>query len=84
MTEAAARLLAEALRLSEEDRGDLAAKLLESLDPPEEPEDADAEAAWEEEIRRRLAEIDAGTAEMIPWSEARRLIMEDGDAASPP
>ncbi|MEW5930908.1 MAG: addiction module protein [Gemmatimonadota bacterium] len=27
---------------------------------------AEVERAWEEEIRRRLAELDAGTAELIP------------------
>lgn len=33
--------------------------------------DPDVEAAWSEEIRRRLAEIDAGTVELIPWEEVR-------------
>ena len=47
MTEQAARLLAEALRLSEEDRGELADRLLDSIEPVLDP-------AWEEEIGRRL------------------------------
>lgn len=35
----------------------------------EEPSDQDIEAAWSDEIKRRLAEIDAGTVELIPWEE---------------
>jgi len=31
----------------------------------------EVEAAWSEEIKRRLAEIDAGTVELIPWEEVR-------------
>lgn len=31
----------------------------------------DVEAAWSEEIQRRLAEIDAGTVELVPWEEVR-------------
>ena len=31
----------------------------------------DVELAWSEEIKRRLAEIDAGTVELIPWEEVR-------------
>jgi putative addiction module component (TIGR02574 family) len=76
MTEAAERLLAEALRLSEEDRGDLAEELLDSLGP--DPFEGD-EAVWEEELRRRLEEVNSGKAEMIPWSEVRRHLMEDLD-----
>jgi hypothetical protein len=38
--------------------------------PPDHPDDpAEAERAWDEEIRRRLAELDAGTAELIPAEE---------------
>ena len=31
----------------------------------------DIEAAWSKEIKRRLAEIDAGSVELIPWEEVR-------------
>ncbi len=31
----------------------------------------DVEAAWSEEIMRRLAEVDAGTVELVPWEEVR-------------
>jgi putative addiction module component (TIGR02574 family) len=67
----AKQLLAEALRLSAEERAALAGELIQSL---EREVDAEAEAAWSEEIRVRLERLDAGTATTIPWSEARRRI----------
>jgi len=67
----AKQLLAEALRLSDEERAALASELIQSL---EREVDADAEAAWSEEIRARLERVDAGTATTISWSEARRRI----------
>jgi len=67
----AKQLLAEALRLSDEERAALAGELIQSLDRDVDP---DAEAAWSEEIRARLDRLDAGTATTIPWSEARRRI----------
>jgi len=59
----AKQLLAEALRLSDEERAALAGELIQSLDRDV---DADAEAAWSEEIRARLDRLDAGTATTIP------------------
>jgi len=52
----------------------LAGSLLESLD---ETVDEDAEAAWAEEIARRVRELDSGKAKTIPWSEARRMVLGD-------
>jgi putative addiction module component (TIGR02574 family) len=66
-----ARLLEEALKLSPEARAALAASLLESLD---DQVDEGAEAAWAEEIAKRLRELDAGAVTPVPWSEARRMI----------
>lgn len=48
-------------------------ELLESLDDRGHAGE-DVEAAWSEEIRRRLADVDAGVVTPIPWSEARRRI----------
>lgn len=79
MTQAAQKLLADALRLPSEDRGELIALLIESLDTEF---DADADAAWSDEIARRLKEIDDGQVEMVDWSEARRLIRGEDGATS--
>jgi putative addiction module component (TIGR02574 family) len=76
MNRQVSHLLAEALRLPEEERGDLVAQLLESFDPGADP---DVEAAWGQEIRQRLDDLDTGAVRAVPWPEARRLILEDAD-----
>jgi putative addiction module component (TIGR02574 family) len=65
------RLLENALKLPEPERADLAACLYASLEQePAQPLDP----SWEMEIKRRLEEIDAGKAELIPWDDARKRI----------
>ena len=61
-------LLAEILRLPVEDRAKVALELLRSLDGEAEP---GAQAAWDLEIERRGAEVDAGTAETMTLDEYR-------------
>ena len=73
MTDAESVLVA-ALRLPAEARAAVAAELIESLDDLE-PVDDDVETAWSEEIRERLADVDAGVVTPIPWPEARRRIL---------
>jgi putative addiction module component (TIGR02574 family) len=65
-------LLKKALALPPEARAALAGSLLESLD--EEPADEGVEAAWNEEIKRRIEEIDSGKVQMIPYEEVRRRL----------
>jgi len=62
------KLRSEALRLTEPERAELAHELVKSLDAPA---DADAAEAWEKELLRRLAEVDAGTATLIDRAELR-------------
>ena len=71
MTKAAQAVLADALRLDLDARAELAAELLASLNGPQ---DSDAEAAWAREIERRVAAIEAGTAELEPWKDVKRRI----------
>lgn len=59
----------EALNLPEPDRAELAQQLVASLDGPP---DSDVDKAWDAEILRRLAEIDAGTARLIDREEFSR------------
>jgi len=66
-------VLTEALQLPVGARAALAGELIGSLDESEPSEDV--EAAWGEEIRRRLTEIDAGTVMTVPWAEAERRIL---------
>ena len=70
----AAKLLAEALKLPAQDRAAVAGQLLRSLD---EQVDEDAEAAWIEEIGRRIRELDSGAVEAVSWSQARDRIASD-------
>jgi putative addiction module component (TIGR02574 family) len=65
-------LLKKALALPPEARAALAGSLLESLD--DEPADEGVEAAWNEEIKRRIEEIDSGKVQMIPYEEVRRRL----------
>jgi putative addiction module component (TIGR02574 family) len=55
-------MLAEILRLPVEERARLALELIRSLDAEAEPGAAEA---WDAEIARRGAEVDAGTAETM-------------------
>ena len=71
MTVNAAKLLEDAVKLSERDRADLAARLLESLDAET---DQDAEAAWDAEIARRIQELDGGSVQPVDEHTARRMI----------
>ena len=65
-------LLKEAVTLPADARAALVDTLLDSLDTEI---DADAEAAWQIEIRRRAAEIGSKAVSPIRWAEVRsRLI----------
>jgi putative addiction module component (TIGR02574 family) len=74
MSHTAEDVLTNALSLTAEERGKVAATLIESLD---EQVDDGADEAWAAEIQRRLDEIDAGKVQLIPWDEARRIIRGD-------
>jgi putative addiction module component (TIGR02574 family) len=63
-----ADMLAEILGLPAEERARLALALIRSLDP--EPEGGAADA-WDAEIARRGAEVDAGIAETMSLDEYR-------------
>ncbi len=59
----------EALHLSEEERAELAQKLLLSLDAPTVDE---IEEDWLIEVRRRARELDEGIVQPIPAEEVRK------------
>ena len=81
MSHAATQLLEQALRLSDQERGDLAARLIDSLDPGSGEDDV--ETAWDQEIRERLADLDQRRVQTVPWNEARRLIAEEISTDAP-
>jgi putative addiction module component (TIGR02574 family) len=67
MTPQVSELLEKALALSTQDRGVLIDRLIASLD--DEPADAGVEAAWDEEIKRRVDDIRSGRVKTIPGEE---------------
>jgi len=73
MTQEATELLKKALTLSAEERAHLVDSLLESLDEPRE-DPAVVEAAWNDEIARRIADLDSGKAKTVSLEEFRRKL----------
>ena len=68
MAKSARQLFEEAMKLDPEERATLMRLLIESVDA--EAEDG-VEDAWRVEIERRMAELDSGTVQTIPWEELR-------------
>ncbi len=66
MPDLVTELSQRARELSPEDRATLAEVLLASLEGDLEPE---LDAAWDEEIRRRVAEVESGAATLVPADE---------------
>jgi putative addiction module component (TIGR02574 family) len=73
MSPATEQLLQSALSLPENERLELIEALLAECDQNlARPFDS----AWLVEIKRRSAEIDAGTAVLTPWPEVKRRVRE--------
>jgi putative addiction module component (TIGR02574 family) len=73
------KVLNEALDLTVEQRAELAARLIDSLD---QKCDGDARSAWEAEIEKRIHELESGTVAAVPWPEARRQILRSPNGAN--
>jgi putative addiction module component (TIGR02574 family) len=71
VTKATEKLLKSALELERDERAELAAELLASLDGAP---DEDVEAAWAAEIERRAARARSGEDPGRPWPEVRDRI----------
>jgi putative addiction module component (TIGR02574 family) len=69
MTPEVSKLLEQALSLSAEEQEALASSLIAKLG---EKVEEGVLAAWEAEIKRRIAELDSGKAKTIPWTEVRQ------------
>jgi len=64
-------ILEEALKLPLNERAAVAEQLIQSLDPIQETE---VEEAWQQEIQRRLTEMENGEATTIPWEEVQNRL----------
>ena len=70
-------LLTEALELAADDRAELAAELLASLDQPTSDSQEEIDRLWAAEIERRSNRVLSGESSGEPWDEARRRIESD-------
>ena len=68
------QILAEVLDLPEDDRADIAARILESL---EDIHDHGADEAWSRELERRSAAVDSGQVATSDWNVLRQRIERD-------
>jgi putative addiction module component (TIGR02574 family) len=67
LTPQVSELLEKALALSTQERGALINRLIASLD--DEPAEEGVEAAWDEEIKRRVEDIRSGRVKTIPGEQ---------------
>lgn len=66
MPDLVAELSQRARELAPEDRARLATNLLASLEDDSQPE---VDAAWDEELRKRMTEVELGTVSLVPADE---------------
>jgi putative addiction module component (TIGR02574 family) len=69
MTPEVSKLLEQALSLSVEEQEALADSLISNLGGKV---DEAVLAAWDDEVKKRIAELDSGRAKTVPWTEVRR------------
>ena len=74
MTDRAQALLREALTLPVDERANVAAELLASLDEPATTDAAAVETAWALEIERRARRVMAGESVGEPWEDVRARV----------
>ncbi|PYU88400.1 MAG: addiction module antitoxin RelB [Acidobacteria bacterium] len=67
MARSARELFEEAMRLDPAERATLMRLLIDTLD---------AEDAWRAEVERRIAELDSGAVEAVPWEELRARLYQ--------
>ncbi|MGB7217184.1 MAG: addiction module protein [Vicinamibacterales bacterium] len=72
MTDRAQEVLREALTLPVNERADVAAELLASLDDAAAENPAEVEAAWAAEIEKRARRVIGGESAGVPWEDVRR------------
>jgi putative addiction module component (TIGR02574 family) len=69
MTPEVSKLLEQALLLSVEEQEALADSLISNLGGKV---DEAVLAAWDDEIKKRVADLDSGRAKTVPWAEVRQ------------
>jgi putative addiction module component (TIGR02574 family) len=72
MRQRALDILKRAVILSDKERGELAISLIDSLDTKVEEGTA---SAWNQEISRRIANLESRKASTVPWEEVQQGIL---------
>ncbi|MGQ0734210.1 MAG: addiction module protein [Acidobacteriota bacterium] len=75
MSSRAQEVLREALALPVEQRADVAAELLASLDEAPPSHQTEVEAAWAREIERRARRVMSGESAGEPWEDVRARVL---------
>jgi hypothetical protein len=75
VTDRAQELLCEALMLPIDQRADVAAELLASLDGPSTMDTKGVQAAWASQIERRARRVMAGESLGEPWEDVRARVV---------
>jgi putative addiction module component (TIGR02574 family) len=60
-----------AVQLPLADRGKLAGRLLKSLEPTPQDSPGAVAKAWDEEIARRISDLDAGRTQAVPYDQVQ-------------
>lgn len=76
MSQTAAELLKAAMELPPDERGELAERLLDTLDPPGSDIDAMTDEEFAAELDRRAAEMRADPSAGVPWEEVKRKLLD--------
>jgi putative addiction module component (TIGR02574 family) len=69
MTHDTQELLQKALTLPDKERAELAGNLIANLDAIQDP---DVDAAWQQEIARRLHEVQSGQVKTVSWESVHQ------------
>jgi putative addiction module component (TIGR02574 family) len=77
MSERVATLLAEALKLSEDERADLADQLYDSIEGPSCDDEGMTDEEFKAELDRRHEEFLRDPSVGIPWDEVKRVTKID-------
>lgn len=72
-----------ALALADEERAELAAELLASLEGPVGEGGDGLEVAWAEEIERRALAVISGQSQAVPWETVRDSIADELTGSAP-
>lgn len=72
-------ILTQALQMPPKERAAVAERLIASLDAEI---DWDVEVAWQQEVQRRIDEIDKGEVVCLPWEQVLQRLRANGRAAA--